>query len=186
MKKSLPLLIGSILCANAVLHSLSAGMIFTNHADRFQKLLGISVAHAEEAAAVKYTCPMHPQIISDTPGKCPICGMDLVPIAASGGSHTEKSDVSAAVTDQKIMSRLAREKRIVLTQITDLQIGMANNFTAVEFFFTEQDSQQRTFSSPRGTNNGNGFACSYGKLQICKNRRFQTTFGISLAQILGA
>ena len=25
-----------------------------------------------------YTCPMHPQIISDRPGTCPICGMDLV------------------------------------------------------------------------------------------------------------
>ena len=28
----------------------------------------------------KYTCPMHPEIISDTPGSCPICGMDLVPM----------------------------------------------------------------------------------------------------------
>jgi len=26
-----------------------------------------------------YTCPMHPQIVSDKPGSCPICGMDLVP-----------------------------------------------------------------------------------------------------------
>lgn len=26
-----------------------------------------------------YTCPMHPQIISEKPGTCPICGMDLVP-----------------------------------------------------------------------------------------------------------
>jgi Cu(I)/Ag(I) efflux system membrane fusion protein len=25
-----------------------------------------------------YTCPMHPQVISDNPGQCPICGMDLV------------------------------------------------------------------------------------------------------------
>src|SRR5258705_7906369 len=31
----------------------------------------------------KYTCPMHPQIIKDEPGKCPICGMKLVPLAAS-------------------------------------------------------------------------------------------------------
>jgi Cu(I)/Ag(I) efflux system membrane fusion protein/cobalt-zinc-cadmium efflux system membrane fusion protein len=27
-----------------------------------------------------YTCPMHPQIIQDKPGDCPICGMKLVPI----------------------------------------------------------------------------------------------------------
>ena len=26
----------------------------------------------------KYTCPMHPQIVQDKPGTCPICGMDLV------------------------------------------------------------------------------------------------------------
>lgn len=31
-----------------------------------------------EVAAEKYTCPMHPQIIQDKPGTCPICGMDLV------------------------------------------------------------------------------------------------------------
>jgi P-type Cu+ transporter len=30
--------------------------------------------------AVRYTCPMHPEIIRDKPGSCPICGMDLVPM----------------------------------------------------------------------------------------------------------
>jgi Cu2+-exporting ATPase len=33
----------------------------------------------------KYTCPMHLQILEDQPGKCPICGMDLVPFGATGG-----------------------------------------------------------------------------------------------------
>jgi len=28
---------------------------------------------------IKYTCPMHPEIIKDAPGDCPICGMDLIP-----------------------------------------------------------------------------------------------------------
>ena len=27
---------------------------------------------------VKYTCPMHPEVIKDKPGKCPKCGMELV------------------------------------------------------------------------------------------------------------
>ena len=32
---------------------------------------------------VKYTCPMHPQIIKDKPGPCPICGMALEPMTAT-------------------------------------------------------------------------------------------------------
>lgn len=30
------------------------------------------------AANTQFTCPMHPEIIQDTPGSCSICGMDLV------------------------------------------------------------------------------------------------------------
>src|SRR5688572_30534549 len=36
------------------------------------------------AAGAKYTCPMHPEIVRDAPGDCPICGMALVPIAGTG------------------------------------------------------------------------------------------------------
>ncbi|MDN4015206.1 heavy metal-binding domain-containing protein, partial [Chryseobacterium gambrini] len=28
----------------------------------------------------KYTCPRHPQVLKDEPGKCPLCGMALVPV----------------------------------------------------------------------------------------------------------
>ena len=43
-----------------------------------------SQAHPREAAQL-YTCPMHPQIIEDHPGTCPICGMDLVPVQQPAG-----------------------------------------------------------------------------------------------------
>ncbi|MGZ5255461.1 MAG: efflux RND transporter periplasmic adaptor subunit, partial [Flavitalea sp.] len=32
----------------------------------------------KKEATQTYTCPMHPQIISEKPGTCPVCGMDLV------------------------------------------------------------------------------------------------------------
>jgi Cu+-exporting ATPase len=34
-------------------------------------------------SAVEYTCPMHPEIIRDRPGSCPICGMALEPRMAT-------------------------------------------------------------------------------------------------------
>lgn len=34
-------------------------------------------AAGDSAHATTYTCPMHPEVISDKPGKCPTCGMDL-------------------------------------------------------------------------------------------------------------
>lgn len=39
---------------------------------------GSETAHEHSA---RYTCPMHPQIVRDRPGSCPICGMDLVTMA---------------------------------------------------------------------------------------------------------
>jgi hypothetical protein len=33
------------------------------------------------SAATQYTCSMHPEIVSDAPGRCPKCGMTLVPKA---------------------------------------------------------------------------------------------------------
>lgn len=38
---------------------------------------------AGHKAGQLYTCPMHPQIMKDKPGKCPVCGMDLVSEAAN-------------------------------------------------------------------------------------------------------
>lgn len=33
---------------------------------------------ATKESAVLYTCPMHPEVKSEKPGKCPKCGMDLI------------------------------------------------------------------------------------------------------------
>jgi hypothetical protein len=32
------------------------------------------------SAAKKYTCPMHTEVVRNKPGKCPKCGMALVPM----------------------------------------------------------------------------------------------------------
>jgi Cu(I)/Ag(I) efflux system membrane fusion protein len=43
----------------------------------------------QPAASVElYTCGMHPQVVQEGPGTCPICGMDLTPVGGGGGSAT--------------------------------------------------------------------------------------------------
>lgn len=39
--------------------------------------------------ATIWTCAMHPQIRMDHPGKCPICGMDLIPLSQSGAINID-------------------------------------------------------------------------------------------------
>jgi Cu2+-exporting ATPase len=39
----------------------------------------------------KYVCPMHPQIVQDGPGHCPICGMTLVPLVKSKTDDPHKA-----------------------------------------------------------------------------------------------
>ncbi|MCA9076956.1 MAG: efflux RND transporter periplasmic adaptor subunit [Planctomycetaceae bacterium] len=41
--------------------------------------------HDQTSGPQMWTCSMHPQIRQPNPGDCPICGMDLIPVATSSG-----------------------------------------------------------------------------------------------------
>ncbi len=63
--------------------------------------------HSAETPAAKYTCPMHPSVLQDGPGKCPICGMDLVLKSQSSGDSKDlmlnESQIRLAnITTQKV------------------------------------------------------------------------------------
>jgi membrane fusion protein, copper/silver efflux system len=61
--------------------------------------------HGEGAGPAVYQCPMHPSVIQDHPGECPICGMKLVKVekakpngAPSAAARNENVATSAAVS----------------------------------------------------------------------------------------
>jgi Cu(I)/Ag(I) efflux system membrane fusion protein len=113
---------------------------------------------------VKYTCPMHPQILEDHPGSCPICGMALVKKSgqASEGSGISLSTVLQPVNSTVIstVAAITPEQRDVATTISaqgylDFDARMFNNIASrysgrieklyIKYAFQEIHAGQRIF-----------------------------------------
>ncbi len=74
-----------------------------------------------------YTCPMHPQIVQNHPGNCPICGMRLVPVRkedkkGSGISVSGIEGLSSVNISPDMQTRLgiAFEKAVVRNIFKDI------------------------------------------------------------------
>lgn len=68
--------------------------------------------HIHEAGSI-WTCSMHPQIREDSPGNCPICGMELIPLAKEEDSGDEIS-ADAVVLSVSAMKIAEVETSIVI------------------------------------------------------------------------
>ena len=59
---------------------------------------------ADSPATQMWTCSMHPQIQQPRPGKCPICFMDLIPVAADAhAGHTTERQIAFSAEALKLM-----------------------------------------------------------------------------------
>ena len=55
-----------------------------------------------EVARTRYRCPMHPNVVMEQKGECPICGMDLVPVkeAEAAQAHERKETPAHEAMEQ--------------------------------------------------------------------------------------
>lgn len=90
--------------------------------------------HEHSTAIGEWTCSMHPQIRTKEPGACPICGMDLIPVAMDGEDenplaikmssnamklaniHTMKVATGATTKTVRLTGKVQQDERLVYTQ----------------------------------------------------------------------
>lgn len=73
-----------------------------------------------DQTGAQWTCPMHPEILKDAPGSCPICGMALEPIVPSDEPSEELTDF----TRRMWISAVAAVPLVILTmgELVDLPV----------------------------------------------------------------
>ena len=82
MSKKTRLIISITLFGAAVTLALGLISVVTSEGP-LATIVDLAVPISAEAAQ-QYTCGMHPMIITDEPGLCPICNMDLTPLKSAG------------------------------------------------------------------------------------------------------
>jgi len=70
-----------------------------------------ALQHAKKHVDPSYVCPMHPQIVRDEPGSCPICGMDLVAKVLDKADNARPTVTLDAAVVQNLGVRTARVAR---------------------------------------------------------------------------
>ncbi|QUN05557.1 efflux RND transporter periplasmic adaptor subunit [Shewanella yunxiaonensis] len=78
----------------------------------------VDKAQPSHGGTIKYVCPMHPQIVSDTPGTCPICGMTLEKVEMGGHQDTVQVNVSGQM-QQALALKVAKATRQTMWRFVD-------------------------------------------------------------------
>jgi len=90
----------------------------------------------------KYTCPMHPHILLDAPGKCPLCGMTLEPVAndasvVTHGKHSNHTGMIADFRKRFYVVLLLTVLIMLLSQIIPHWLNFPTRFPGSKFCFLD-------------------------------------------------
>lgn len=80
-----------------------------------------------------YTCTMHPSVHAEEPGKCPICGMDLVPVMKkdSGTATPGATSAPGTTSAHEFVVPVERQQQIGVTYATVTRAPLHHTIRAV-------------------------------------------------------
>jgi hypothetical protein len=82
----------------------------------------------------------------------------------------------AAVAHEEVERRFARLEGIVLAEVSELQFRMADNFAAIEFFFSEEDAEERAFARTVSAHEADFYIIGDGGVGVVEENLVAVTF----------
>src|ERR1700692_786151 len=91
---------------------------------------------ATQADADYWICAMHPSVHSQKPGKCPICGMDLIPVTHRKEESSKTDEFMVPIQRQQqtgvtYAEVRSRQMRMELSAVGTLEVDQAHIFELV-------------------------------------------------------
>jgi Cu(I)/Ag(I) efflux system membrane fusion protein len=80
----------------------------------------LPTANNKDSTNVKYVCPMHPHVVSDAPGTCPICGMNLEKVTVTDASKEIVVGVSGGMQQALGMRSHVVERTSLSSQVNTI------------------------------------------------------------------
>jgi multidrug efflux pump subunit AcrA (membrane-fusion protein) len=97
-----------------------------------------AISSGDTAQARRYTCIMHPEVISDKPGKCPKCGMELVPKTSGTATSADTKQYTCTMHPEVISDKPGKCPKCgmelvpkvrsgnKIAQLQTVKVGLAN------------------------------------------------------------
>ena len=90
-----------------------------------------STAQEHTEAKEKYTCPMHPSVMQDSPGQCSICGMDLVPVTKASTNDSNLMLTDTQVNLANVTTQIVKAQNVEQTLPINAQLKANEDLTEV-------------------------------------------------------
>ncbi len=110
---------------------LSLGLLIILLASCSTKTENVSDHDHTSHAVGKYTCPMHPSVVQDGPGKCPVCGMELVLQKISDASSTDLMLTDTQIKLANITTQKVKEQWIGQATLINARLVANEELTEV-------------------------------------------------------